>query len=323
MKRRLYITALITSPIIAIYDTSPLYIFNIINFNNFLLQFVILTIDVFLFWLVHIVFERKFPKQNLFLRYVFTCLIIIAIRGLTFISTPNSPLMGTHTYLAYPIITYLALNALIMIMVQSIVTGYKKAEAENQIQELKWQNTESQKQVLMQQLQPHFLFNALSILKSLIKENSEQAEAYIIKLSDFLRYTVESQNQQLVPVKKELQFIYDYINLQKVRYGEAFSYTIDISEEVQKKNIPVLAMQILVENIFKHNNFTEKKPLHFSITGSSDRIIVWNEKTSVRQSEKNNTGLANLNARYMLTCNKNIEVTDKENEFIVTIPLIN
>jgi len=322
MKRKLHKTALITSPIIAIYGVSPFYIFGQLSLDNFLLIVGGATISVYIVWLVHFFFENKFPNQNKVLRFFATYAVNIAIRLIFVLLPATSKYPAADKYHAFPILTSLVLNAIIMIIMDSIVTSYKKAEVDRQFQELKWQNTESQKQVLMQQLQPHFLFNALSILKSLIKENTEQAEAYITKLSDFLRYTVQSQDQQLVPVKKEMQFIGDYINLQKVRYGEAFSYTIDISEEVQRKNIPVLALQILVENIFKHNNFTEKNPLHFSIRGNNDRIVVWNEKTSVRQTEKNNTGLANLGARYILTCKKKIEVTDKENDFTVIIPVI-
>lgn len=323
MKRRLHITALITSPIIALYGVSPFYIFQQISFQNFLFIACGTTISVYVVWLVHFFFESKFPNQNRVVRFFATYAVNIALR-LVFVLLPaTSKYTSADKYHAFPIITSLVLNAIIMIIMDSIITGYKKSEVESQLQELKYQNIESQKQVLMQQLQPHFLFNALSVLKSLIKENAQQAEEYVTKLSDFLRYTVQSQNQQLVPVKKELQFVEDYIDLQKVRFGEAFSYEIEITEEIQRMEIPVLALQILVENIFKHNNFTDKKPLHFSVKGKNGGINVWNEKTSVRQTERNNTGLSNLNARYMLICNKSVEVRDSENEFEVTIPLIN
>ena len=322
MKKRLYITALITAPIIAIYDSSPLYIFKIIDFNNLLIQVGGLTIDAFLFWIVHIFFERKFPNQNIIARFIATFLINTAIRGATFLTLPNEQLIRAHIYIAYPVISYLALNAIIMVMVQSIVTGYKKAEAEKQLQELKWQNAEAQMQVLMQQLQPHFLFNALSTLKSLIKEAPEQAEVYTLKLSEFLRYTVQSQSQQLISIEKELKFVDDYINLLKIRFGVAFNCLIEIAEPMLQKKIPVLALQILVENIFKHNYFTERKPLYFSITNSNNTIVVWNKKTSEKLTEKNKTGLSNLNRRFQLICNKGIEVTDAENEFRVTIPVL-
>ena len=209
-----------------------------------------------------------------------------------------------------------------MVIIKAVVNGYKIAENEKQLQTLKWQNTEAQKQVLMQQLQPHFLFNALSTLKSLISENPTQAEDYTLKLSDFLRYTVQSQNQELATLANELNFANDYLNLQKIRFGDAFLSRLEVSEQYFQKKIPVLALQVLVENIFKHNYFTEKKPLHFTIKAKDNLLVVWNEKTSIRLSEKNNTGLKNLNARYLLICNKGIEILDNENEFQVIIPLL-
>ncbi len=209
-----------------------------------------------------------------------------------------------------------------MVIIKAVVNGYKIAENEKQLQALKLQNTEAQKQVLMQQLQPHFLFNALSTLKSLITENPTQAEDYSLKLSDFLRYTVQSQNQELATLANELHFVTDYLNLQKIRFGAAFLSRIEVSELYLQKKIPVLALQVLVENIFKHNYFTEKKPLHFTITAKDDLLVVWNEKTSIKLSEKNNTGLKNLNARYQLICNEGIEILNNENEFQVTIPLL-
>ena len=152
MKRTLYIYALITSPILALYDTIPLYIFKVLDFYAFLIQFVGLTFNVFLFWVLHIIFEQKYPRQNLVLRFLYTFPILILIRGATYMLIPSIQLTNNHKYLAYPIISYLALNAIIMIIVQSIISGNKKSETEKQLQELKWQNTESQKQVLLQQL---------------------------------------------------------------------------------------------------------------------------------------------------------------------------
>ena len=320
MKKRLHQYALASSPIIGIYGVSPFYIFNQIDLPAFLILIVGGTISVYVVWLVNIFFELKFPKQNMVIRFILTYIVNLGIRLFFVLFFPN--LLSADKYHVYAIITSLVLNAIVMVIVHSIVTGYKKSQMEDQLQELKWKNAESQKQVLMQQLQPHFLFNALSTLKSLIRENSSQAENYTLQLSEFLRYTIVSPNQQLVTVEKELQFVNDYIGLQKVRFGAAFDYTIEISDSVMQKKIPVLALQILVENIFKHNYLTEKKPLHFSITSRDQNLIVWNEKSLSRISESGNTGLSNLNARYLLICDKEIDVGDSGNEFKVSIPTI-
>jgi two-component system, LytTR family, sensor kinase len=325
MKKKLYITALITSPIIALYGASPFYIFEKIQLPTFLLLIFALTLNVFFVWVVHIYFTIKFPSLNNFKRFFYTYSVNVVMRLLAFFIDPIFDIPKpdfAERYIAYPIITSFALNAIIMAIVNSIVNSYKKAAAEKQVNELKFQNSEAQKQVLMQQLQPHFLFNALSNLKSLIKENANDAEAYTIKLSEFLRYSVEAHKNELISVEKELDFTKDYIDLQKVRFDNAFDYTIDIPNAILQSQVPILALQILVENIFKHNYFTEKNPLTFSISFMDNNIQVWNKKTSLRLSEKTRTGLDNLQKRYLLTMNKSITIIDTETDFTVQIPIL-
>ncbi len=325
MKKRLFLTALITAPLIALYGASPFLIFVKLDSSYWFKIVSLITLEVGIIWLVHIYFELKYPKQKNYIRFIYTYLVSTILRlPFLFIFPVFKYVLPqlVEKYLAYPILTSFALNIIIMVIIKAVVNGYKIAENEKQLQALKLQNTEAQKQVLMQQLQPHFLFNALSTLKSLITENPTQAEDYSLKLSDFLRYTVQSQNQELATLANELHFVTDYLNLQKIRFGAAFLSRIEVSELYLQKKIPVLALQVLVENIFKHNYFTEKKPLHFTITAKDDLLVVWNEKTSIKLSEKNNTGLKNLNARYQLICNEGIEILNNENEFQVTIPLL-
>ena len=238
------------------YGVSPFFIFEKIDFSSWMKLVCGISIEVFIIWLVHIYFEIKFPNQKMIWRFILTNIFSAILRLPTLLIIPFfRPFLPNliEKYAAYPIVTSFAANIIIMVIVQAIVNGYKKVLSEKQIQELKWQNTEAQKQVLMQQLQPHFLFNALSTLKSLISENPKEAEIYTLQLSDFLRYTVQSKNQELVTLEKELQFMNDYLNLQKIRFGSAFINQFDIEEACLQKKIPVLALQVLVENIFKHN----------------------------------------------------------------------
>jgi len=321
MKKRLHITAILTSPIIALYGVSPFYIFEKIDLASSLFIVVGTTISVYIVWLIHFLFERIFPNQNKIVRFFATYAVNISLRLIFVFANPSY--LSADKYHAFPIITSLVLNAIIMIIMDSIIKEFKNAEVESQLQELKFQNVESQKQVLMQQLQPHFLFNTLSTLKSLIKDNPSLAEAYTVKLSDFLRYTIVSPNQQLVTVEKEIQFVNDYIGLQNVRFENALEFTIKISDEILNRKVPVLSLQILVENIFKHNQFTERKPLRFSISSFNDDIIVWNEKSAPPFTVKGNTGLSNLNARYLLICNKGIDIMESNTEFKVTLSTIN
>jgi two-component system, LytTR family, sensor kinase len=106
-------------------------------------------------------------------------------------------------------------------------------------QRLKLANLEAQKQTLMQQLQPHFLFNALNTLKSLISASPNDAEDYTMKLSDFLRYSIQAKNNDVISLEDELQFTHDYVNLQKVRFGSALRVQIEIESELMQKKVPV------------------------------------------------------------------------------------
>lgn len=323
--KKLYTSAFITSPIIALYGAFPFLIFEKVKLGEWLKLVGMITVEVAVVWFVHIYFELRLPNQKNSWRFVCTYFVSTFFRLPTLLFLDyfkNFVPQLAEKYLAYPIVTSFAVNVMVMVIVQSIVNGYKKAESEKQLEQLRWQNTETQKQVLMQQLQPHFLFNSLSTLKSLITENPALAEEYTLRLSDFLRYSVQSSNCELATLEKELQFVSDYIGLQQIRFGSSFTCEIGVSDGAKKMKIPVLALQILVENIFKHNYFTEKKPLHFSIRTNGRSLVVHNQKTSVRLSERNNTGLGNLNTRYQLIGNKTIEVVDTEHEFIVTLPLL-
>jgi two-component system, LytTR family, sensor kinase len=325
MKQRLYLTALIASPIIAVYGGSPFYIFDKIDLPTYFILIFGLTINVLLTFLIHIYFSYKFPNQNNYWRFISTYLVNVTFRIFFVFFDPifkiSEPKFARE-YLSYPILTSFALNAIIMIIVNSIVIAYKKNETEQELQAIKLQHTEAQKQVLLQQLQPHFLFNSLSVLKSLIADSPNNAQEYVLRLSDFLRYSVQSANTEIVEIGKETQFVRDYIELQKVRFEEAFTFEIDIPSSFEKAFVPILSLQILVENIFKHNYFTEKNPLQFSIRIEQDFIVVRNTKVSIKLTPKSETGLANLNKRYELITNKSIVIEDVEDFFEVKIPII-
>jgi two-component system, LytTR family, sensor kinase len=325
MKKRLHIVALIASPIIALNSASPFFIFEKVSLTNFLLLLIPLTVNIYLSWLIHIFFVFRYPHQNIAKRFILTYLINIVLRLPFLISdyfNLNPLIIGVKEYLAYPIIVSFALNAIVMIICNAIVAGYKRAAAEKEIEALKFQNSEAQKQMLIQQLQPHFLFNALSILKSLIKDNPDDAEDYTIKLSEFLRYSVEAHKHETIRLDKELQFVKDYIALQHVRFDDAFHFTINIPDDALEKKVPVFALQTLVENIFKHNFFTKKNPMNFSIYYEHNSLIVQNKRVSLKLTEHTATGLANLNKRYELITGKGISVATTETDFSVTLSLI-
>jgi two-component system, LytTR family, sensor kinase len=324
LRYKLLRTASISAPLIAIYGASPFYIFEKITLKIYLLTTFALSINVFIVFAIYVFFTFQFPKQKKWVRFIVTYLVNSAIRIFFIVFDPllNTPISFSKKYIAYPILTSIVLNAIVMIIVEAIVISYQKSKAEKLVQDLQMENITAQKQVLMQQLQPHFLFNALSVLKSLIGVAPATAANYVVQLSSFLRYTIQTGNNELVPIKNEISFVTDYIALQKTRFENAFDYEVRVDDDVLQKQVPVLAIQILVENIFKHNYFTEKNPLQFSITSNKGFILVKNNKLAVKQHQSLNTGLSNLSKRYQLIANTSIVIDNADFYFEVKIPIL-
>lgn len=176
--------------------------------------------------------------------------------------------------------------------------------------------------MLLQQLQPHFLFNTLSTLKSLIMNDSQVAVDYVLKLSEFLRYAQTSTETEKRTLKEELDFTNDYVSLQTTRYDDGFICTINIPAEILYRKVPVFSIQTLVENALKHNRIRSSNPISIEIFYDNTYIVVKNTKLVKPLIQKSGTGLKNLNNRYKLLSEKEIIVEDTHDFFIVKIPLI-
>lgn len=325
MKRKLWLNALLISPIIALYAASPAYFVDNLSLSFSMLFFAIITVATLVLWATHIYLALNFPDLHVVWKFLIAHAVIFFTRLISQAMLPLEDLSRysiENQHLAYSIFISLLPNAVIMVLCQTIVADFKRTAAEKEIQELKLQNSEAQKLVLTQQLQPHFLFNALGVLKSLISTNEKKAVEYTMLLSHFLQYSIHSQKEDVVILEKELEFVRDYIALQKVRFENAFSCSIDIPPAVFQHRIPTFALQTLVENIFKHNHFTKKKPLHFSITYLEGNLIVRNIKIPAKYVEQNHTGLSNLNNRYLLITDKEITINQTQDNFTVIIPTI-
>jgi two-component system LytT family sensor kinase len=327
--RKLLVMGLISSPIMALYGITPLYVLYKMPLKLTLIICIGLMINVIIFWLINILIIKLVgSKQNQWQWYLasYVCVLTFHFSFIAFRSefVPEPILLsnlkaGTGILLTYPFISILAMNTIIIIICNSILTTFKKEKAEIEIEQLKFNQLEAQQKVLIQQLQPHFLFNTLSVLKSLIQTNPETAEHYTIKLSEFLRYSLQVNSSTLVTVSEEMKFTNDYIELQKVRFEDSLNCHIEIPASITNYLIPAYAIQTLVENAIKHNAFTEKKPLHIYIQYLNEKITVTNNKYASATVPGSGTGLENLNKRYQLISNKEIIIKDEEDYFSVTI----
>jgi LytS/YehU family sensor histidine kinase len=189
---------------------------------------------------------------------------------------------------------------------------------------LKREALQSQFESLKNQLSPHFLFNSLTALKILIKEAPDTAQNYVNSLSRALRYTLKSNEKQLVTLKDEMEFMESYLFLIRMRFGENLSISTSINEDLLSHNIPPLTIQTLVENAIKHNEISKKNPLGINIltTDNESLIIVNDIHEKITGEEGTGIGLTNLSKQYQLLINKEIIIRKEDNKFSVEVPLI-
>lgn len=192
-----------------------------------------------------------------------------------------------------------------------------------ELERFKKENAEFRFESLRAQVNPHFLFNSLNTLSSLIFQDQQKAESFVRELSDVYRYILENKDRELVTLKKELEILKSYIYLILLRFEQNLSITIDIENSEDNLLIAPLSLQMLVENATKHNIISKKKPLKVKIYSEDDYIVVRNniqrKKIKIYSSK---LGLENIKSRYNFLTNKEVEIFEETNEFLVKIPLI-
>ncbi|TAL74320.1 MAG: hypothetical protein EPN88_03920 [Bacteroidetes bacterium] len=179
-----------------------------------------------------------------------------------------------------------------------------------------------QNETLKNQVNPHFLFNSLNTLSSLIITHPDVAERFIIRLSSIYRYILENSQKDRVSLQNELAFISEYHDLHKVRDEEKILLNIN-APNAEKYNILPVSLQILVENAIKHNMATRERPLDLSIYIEEDNVVVKNNLQKMADKLKSTKiGLKNLAERVRLITGRDLIIEETNNYFIVKVPLI-
>ena len=224
-------------------------------------------------------------------------------------------------------INYYTFSFIITLIVSLVfhVIYFYKAITENKVKEQQIvAKTETAKfESLKSQIDPHFLFNSLNVLTSLISENPKQAEKFTTKLSKVYRYVLEQKNKDLIELDEELAFAKAYMELLKMRFENAVIFEIpDKSTSSELKIIP-LSLQLLLENTIKHNVVSEENPLIVTIKEKDGYLVVtnnFNPKTILEKGTK--VGLQNIVDRYHLLTLKKVEIINNSDSFIVKLPLL-
>lgn len=177
---------------------------------------------------------------------------------------------------------------------------------------------------LKNHVNPHFLFNNLSVLSSLVYKDQDQAVDFINQLSKVYRYALDQHSKELSEVKDEIEFIGSYIFLLKIRFGDSLEFKNSIDEKAKSKFIPPMSLQLLIENAIKHNIIRTDAPLKIELSAEEEYLVVKNN-FQFRKPEENSsgTGLPNIISHYQYFTDKEVIIKNDNTYFTVKIPLLN
>ena len=222
-------------------------------------------------------------------------------------------------------------NYIVSVVITFVVTlaihavYFYKAYQENKVKEQKIiaGTASAQFESLKNQIDPHFLFNSLNVLSSLIEENPESAQKFTTSLSKVYRYVLEQKDKELVSVAEELQFAKTYMNLLKMRFENSITFEIPENFENEEAKVVPLSLQLLLENCIKHNVVSEAKPLHVKISIENNQLVVTNnlQKKEVL-SDRKGVGLQNIVNRYAILTKRTVLVEENEQEFKIFLPIL-
>lgn len=229
--------------------------------------------------------------------------------------------LNNYLYNIFSALTY----AIIISGIYEAIYYFRKwNNVELKAEMLKKENLQSQLETLKQQVNPHFLFNSLNTLSSLMRKDVDRAELFLDELSKVYRYLLRNNECELIDLGTELQFIHSYFHLMKTRYGSAIEMILHIGEPYHDFFLPPLTLQMLIENAIKHNIIDKSQPLQIILeTDNSDQLIVKNTlRKKIINLPSSKVGLGNIAAKYKLLGQLDITITETESTFTVTIPLI-
>ncbi|MDI6045959.1 2TM domain-containing protein [Flavobacterium yafengii] len=284
--------------------------------------------NMFLFWKLDSYFEDKFSVKRLTLGFIGSFLVSLAVIFLMHVFEEVVYNKNSFDYFLAneKPSSYLASIIITFFVTLSIYTiSFYKAYNENKVKEQKIiAGTANAKfESLKNQIDPHFLFNSLNVLSSLIEENPDNAQRFTISLSKIYRYVLEQKDKELVSIEEELAFAKTYMNLLKMRFENSLFYELPTTAINPEAKVVPLSLQLLLENTVKHNVVSEQRPLHIRIYVEGDYLAVQNDyqKKEVLQ-ERQGVGLQNIVNRYGIITNRKVLIVQNEKTFTVKIPIL-
>lgn len=273
----------------------------------------------------HVLTTKQYrPRLSLFgwyaLNFLAFLILTAAFIGLILLVYPDRPILVIIT--TYFRTFFVWVTALLIANFLTVLQQNRTIQAENEL--LKQQSLQAQLDTLRAQLNPHFLFNSLNALSSLIREGGPRSQEYLAKLSQVLRYSLQVQQQSLVSFSEEIEFTSAYSFLLMIRFGTNLRIENQLPAQAPWQ-IPPMSLQLLIENAVKHNIVSSSRPLtiYLLTDKANEHIIVRNVyQPKVESADGMGSGLANLDSRFRLLSGQSIQLVRSETDFSVHLPII-
>lgn len=330
-----YLLMLATIPVFAFFY--PLLVFGISpvdNFVHFLFSFFISILHIVFYWFVErymvILIRKKHPEYEAYRKRIIiqSVAVVVSTAVLCLISEMSQFCFGVIPEIfEVPFFTTFMGSLIITTIIISIYEGiyafqlFKQSLIKNE--ELQRQNTQAQLDSLRNQVNPHFLFNSLNTLISVIPEDSGTAVKFAENLSSVYRYILEIRDKELIPLADELKCIDAYRYLLSIRFGNHIQFEFKNLENLAQKYIVPLSVQMLMENAVKHNVVSQSRPLTISISLENNQLKVCNKlQPKIQSISSTGIGLKNIEKRYQLLANREITVEKTDELFCVYLPIL-
>lgn len=282
--------------------------------TNALFRWILISFTLLAIWYLNIFISKYKPLSIVIINIIFIGFLSL----ISIILGSKLPDTTLFPRIILPVILFVAIQQSFKAIndKQTLLTVNLKLKAETYKTEL---------ENLRNQLNPHFLFNSLTTLQSIVRKNPKNAEEYLINLSDFYRTTLLSFKANKIMLAEELDFIESYVFLLENRFENGLKITIETNQKSHQYNVPIFALQLLLENCIKHNIISDEKPLLINIYQKDETSITLenNLQPKIKEEISTQTGLSNLTKRYeLLGVQNGVSITKNEKQFSVTLKLL-
>ncbi|MBW8683350.1 sensor histidine kinase [Chitinophaga rhizophila] len=215
------------------------------------------------------------------------------------------------------------INLMFYMFLHLLYQNYHNQQVRIELERSKSDTLGAQYELLKQQINPHFLFNSLNTLKTMIEVNDKQSVEFVLKLSEFYRFTLESRKLDLIQLSEELDIVTAYMFLLKARFEDGIDMHNEIPSGYHQSMIPPFTLQLLIENCIKHNVVSLEYPLQIRLYAEQEFIVVENDLQPKMEAEASmHVGLNNINERYHHLLDKAIVIEETATTFKVKLPVI-